>query len=220
MDAGQNICVEFGRALGHRINSPEYFYASGLIHALLGSLKEAETAYEKAIDARPAYWEAHYSLGILYAHKKKYSRAIAELKIALGIKPDSIRICRELTGLLRKNDQHALAIATFQDVLKTARRNSHRSILLHGLGCACYSAGKYADASAAFRQALEQNPSDPNLHVRLGTSLLAEGKLHEAADEFEAALRIKPDLSSALKNLGVLRSTNSNRDTHQKESRG
>jgi tetratricopeptide (TPR) repeat protein len=219
MDSGKSICVEFGRTLGHRMNSPEYLYASGLIHALLGSFKEAESSYQQAITARPAYWQAHYSLGVLYAGNGSYSHAITELKIALDAKPDSIRICRELTRLLRKNEQYDLAIAIYRNVLEAVRENPHQHILLHGLGCTCYSAGRYADASAVFRKALEQKPWDPNLHVKLGTSLLAEGKLQEAAGEFEAALRIKPDVNSVLGKLEAVSQQGGRRASLEDSSR-
>ena len=45
------------------------------------------------------------------------------------------------------------------------------------------------------------NPSNAEAHSNLGLALLASGKTRESIPEFEAALRLKPELKGAADNL-------------------
>jgi len=64
--------------------------------------------------------------------------------------------------------------------------------------------GAYADSPALWRDTIARNPSAWIAYNNLGADLLAEGRLDEAAANFETALRLKPDLDDALNNLGVI----------------
>lgn len=206
MDSGDTICTEFTAKLGHRIHGPEFHYTCGLVHAMAGSLRLAEAAYRRAIDSRSDYWEAHFSLAMLYADQELYSDAVDRLKTALALNPGSARICREIVRILLLNRDNSLAVSILDTILAEGTCDPHRHILQNALGRAYQAEGDYENAAAAFRDALGQKPLDPHLHVSLGASLLALGKLDEAADAFESALRLKPDLSSVSRTLTVLRS--------------
>ena len=56
--------------------------------------------------------------------------------------------------------------------------------------------GRYQDAAAEYRKAIQKNPAALNLHYRLGRALLLEsheaGNLREARKEFEAELALNP----------------------------
>jgi tetratricopeptide (TPR) repeat protein len=56
--------------------------------------------------------------------------------------------------------------------------------------------GRYQDAAAEYRKAIQKNPAALNLHFRLGRALLLEshepGNLREARKEFEAELALNP----------------------------
>lgn len=206
MVSDDTICKEFAAKLGRGADKPEYFYTCGLVHAMAGSTRDAESAYKKAIGCKPDYWEAHFSLAMLYADQKLYGDAIDHLRIALDSNPRSARISREIVRTLLLNGDKEVSVSVFRDIL-TGNRYDHVSDILHdGLGRACFAAGKYAEAAAAYREALAQKPGDPHFYLNLGKSLLAQGKLDEAADAFESALRIRPDLPSASIVLTALRS--------------
>lgn len=56
--------------------------------------------------------------------------------------------------------------------------------------------GRYAEAAAEYRKAMEKNPAAVNLHFRLGRALLMQSHapetLAQAQEEFEAELRLNP----------------------------
>ena len=65
-------------------------------------------------------------------------------------------------------------------------------------------AATYRDSQTLYRETLARNPASWLAHNNLGGELIGvPGGLNEAIDHFEAALRIKPDLSDAQYNLGL-----------------
>jgi len=68
-----------------------------------------------------------------------------------------------------------------------------------------YRAGRYAEAVAAYREALGSGPGTPVLHYNLGTALLRLGRYREAEQEFGQALSsVEPQLREpTLYNLGT-----------------
>ncbi len=67
-----------------------------------------------------------------------------------------------------------------------------------------YRAGKYAEAAAAYAQALKAGDDSPELHYNYGTALLQLGRYDEAEQHLKAALRnVEPTLrEKTLYNLG------------------
>jgi protein O-mannosyl-transferase len=70
----------------------------------------------------------------------------------------------------------------------------------------------YRNIETLYRRSIEQNPASYIVHYNLGTVLTEEpGRLPEAIDEFEAALKIRPDLAEAHNGLGFAFSLTSGR---------
>jgi tetratricopeptide (TPR) repeat protein len=68
--------------------------------------------------------------------------------------------------------------------------------------------GRYAEAAAEYRKAIEKNPAALNLHFRLGRALLLEShdpaNLQAARKEFEAELALNPSDAVAEYELGQI----------------
>jgi tetratricopeptide (TPR) repeat protein len=68
--------------------------------------------------------------------------------------------------------------------------------------------GRYSDAAAEYRKAIQKNPSALNLHFRLGRALLLEShdaaNLKEARKEFEAELALNPSDAVAEFEIGKI----------------
>lgn len=68
--------------------------------------------------------------------------------------------------------------------------------------------GRYADAAAEYRKALQKNPAGVNLHFRLGRALLLQShdpaNLREARKEFEAELALNPSDAVAEYEIGQI----------------
>lgn len=72
----------------------------------------------------------------------------------------------------------------------------HEGVRLHG-------AGRLAEASRAYRSALEADATMPEAHNNLGSVLAASGSLVEATECFREAVRLQPAYPQALMNLGL-----------------
>jgi tetratricopeptide (TPR) repeat protein len=68
--------------------------------------------------------------------------------------------------------------------------------------------GRYADAAAEYRKAIQKNPAALNLHFRLGRALLLESheaaNLEQARKEFEAELALNPSDAVAEYEIGKI----------------
>jgi tetratricopeptide (TPR) repeat protein len=62
----------------------------------------------------------------------------------------------------------------------------------------------YADNETLWRNTLARNPACPMAHDELGLVLDKAGKVAEAREHFEEALRLKPDFAEAHDNLGTI----------------
>ena len=90
------------------------------------------------------------------------------------------------------------AEATCRKVLDDAPGNY---LALSRLSYVLYSAGRYADAEAAYQMVVHQYPADMEMQGGLGWSQLKQGKADQAKKTFEWVLKTSPDYSSAAEGL-------------------
>jgi tetratricopeptide (TPR) repeat protein len=90
-----------------------YYYAMSLWRRSEGEsaadLPTVEALLKRAIAAAPAFYEAHYELGILYQDQQKYPDAIRELNRAVALRPDFNRAHYRLFLLYSRTHQKQLA---------------------------------------------------------------------------------------------------------------
>src|SRR5881296_96173 len=63
---------------------------------------------------------------------------------------------------------------------------------------------KYRDSETLYRNTIQQNPDCWMCYNNLGTISFLQGRLAEAKENFEQALRIRPEFPDALDNLGIV----------------
>jgi type IV pilus assembly protein PilF len=81
----QTAYSEFGQAVSLDDNLAEAHYGLGLVlHLNYQKLSEAEKQYQRAIEIRAAYPEAHVGLGNVYLDEFRYDEAIAQYEMALN----------------------------------------------------------------------------------------------------------------------------------------
>ncbi len=72
------------------------------------------------------------------------------------------------------------------------------------LGAQYAEVGNYAQAAAAFREALKRDPSNPVVLKDLGCSLHMLGRSEEAQNALKLAIELDPNLADAWRGLGVI----------------
>jgi serine/threonine-protein kinase len=81
-----------------------------------------------------------------------------------------------------------------------ARKNAANGHMYRGWGLRAL--GRFPEAIAAYRAAIETNPADPLGHLGLGETLRLSHQPELARSAYEAALKIDPHHASALRGLG------------------
>jgi tetratricopeptide (TPR) repeat protein len=162
-----------------------------------GSYAEAAAELRKAIGLKPAYAEAHMSLGLALYEAGDLAGAGAEEQKALEIRPGYPEACDNLAMVRIQQKQFDAAI----DLL-------HRALALNpkyfeaqfNLGAAYNYSDRYPEAVEALKKAIAMAPDQPNLylaHYHLGTAYARMGSSAKAAEEFSAALQLRPDFTPA-----------------------
>lgn len=72
------------------------------------------------------------------------------------------------------------------------------------IGQRMFQGGRYGEAEARFREALERRPGDAHAMIDLGEAVVHQGRLDEGLAWYRAALRKKPDLAEAHHRIGIV----------------
>jgi len=186
-----------------------------------GREAEAEISYRRALRRAPGLWEAAHQLGSLaFAHgnfseaaEAFQSEADAEDDLTLhplgplfgGSGRRARAQARLYLGLsLRELGQAEAAEAALRQAIAL---DPGEALAWGVLGDLLMAANRFGEAAESYRQALKNVADEQGLRSLrndLGVALFRGGDLDEAAAEFKAVLKEKPDDSNALHNLGML----------------
>ena len=202
--------------------------------------EEALAAYQHASALQPKDEEPHLAAGQLLEKQNKFADAEQEYKQALALNPSSDALTGlaniamrgrqfpEAATYLRKlvaahpGDAQAhiqlgrvLAAESKYDeaipeLLAGAKLAPSDFSVQRDLADLYATAGKNAEAEAAFRGLLSRNPNDADLHHGLGKILLHESKFQGAQEEFLTAVKLRPDFGQAYGDLAFAASQNKN----------
>jgi tetratricopeptide (TPR) repeat protein len=86
--------------------------------------------------------------------------------------------------------------------LETIRRDPHRGDALYRIGYCMAMLGHYEEAIESYKQALQINPQDANVHTDLCLAYDDSGRYEEAVQSCQRAIQLKPDSAQAYNNLG------------------
>ena len=103
-----------------------------------------------------------------------------------------------------------LHMQAFNDATLAMFQRTPASYRVHQLSAEIFEVqGRYAEASAEFRKAIDLNGNAPGLHYELGRALLLESHtpeaLAQAAEQFQAELQLSPEDGACEFQLGQIR---------------
>jgi tetratricopeptide (TPR) repeat protein len=160
--------------------------------------------FEAAIHLMPQLSTAHYNFATLLHQQNRLEQAVTQYKLALAYTGDPVEAARahnNLGAALSQLGQPAMALSEFSAAIQL-NPNENNSFL--GRGLIEYQAGNLAAARDDISRAVQIAPSPLSL-CWLGRVLEDEGELKSAANAYEAALRIAPNMSDARIRLDALR---------------
>ncbi|HEX9109837.1 MAG TPA: tetratricopeptide repeat protein, partial [Terriglobales bacterium] len=161
--------------------------------------QKATMAAEQAAGLSSTLPEVHLSLGSVYSTTGKNAQAIAELKRALELAPNSDEAYRRLGDAYLASGQAAEAIEAYQNAVGA---NPYFWWNHNSLGKAYLELGDSAKARAPFQKVVELASDNPIGYENIGAVYFREGKWLEAIPYFQKGLSLAPD-APTYSNLGT-----------------
>jgi tetratricopeptide (TPR) repeat protein len=171
----------------------------GVVLLQKGKVNEATSRYQKALEIKPDFAEAHNNLGVVLFKEGRRDEAITQFREALQIDPHYAPACNNAGNALLKQGNVDDAIP----YLRKALRFQPDFVEAHNnLGNALLQKGRVDEAITQFQKAAQITPENMEAHCSLGTALLQKGRLDEAITQFQEALQIDPHYAPAYNNAG------------------
>jgi tetratricopeptide (TPR) repeat protein len=179
----------------------------GVMRAKVSNFVEAAEFFKQAYSWNPRLPGLERNWGLASYRAQLFSEAIPPLERHLAANPQDILV-RQLLGLSYFADENFSKTVEVFKPFEGAPPNDPG--LLFAWSTALVRTRQPELAAPLFRQLLEQNAGDPNVHFLLGQAYAQQKDYTNAVGEFDAALKIDPNLAEAhyYKGLVYLRQTN------------
>ncbi len=163
-------------------------------------LPEAIADFQRSLEIKPDYAEAHYNLGKALVHLGRLPEAIEHYHEALRIRPEHADTYDALGNALYQEGRMAEAIEQYRQALRIQplHANAHNN-----LGVALAQLGQLPEAIEQYQEVLRLRPDDVEAHNNLGIALVRSGRLPEAVDQYQQALRLNPNHAGVRTDLGI-----------------
>ena len=140
-------------------------------------------------------------LAIAHAGRSEWKAALALLRKAVALAPDSVRVHYNLALTLDKADAgRGAGIPEYRKALKLDPRHVD-SLLNLGIDIGDRNA---AEARPLFERALRIDPSNANVHLNFAMLLKRQAEESASVSEFESAIRSNPNLLEARRQLAAV----------------
>jgi Flp pilus assembly protein TadD len=178
-------------------NSAKEHLANGRSYLLNGQFNEAVTELSTAVSLDPKLTEAHSLLGVAYDRKGLADRARESYERAIKAEPEDAQALNNLGFSLYQNGNYRAAVDRLKRAAKLAPTDDR---ILNNLGLALCRLGKFEEAYKHFARAAGAYTGN------LNTARMLErfGREEDAIKYYEAARRIEPNSTLALKRLSDL----------------
>ena len=199
---------EFALATKLAPTNPDcYFYWSLAELALGNSTKETEML-RKVVKLRPGDLNAHIKLANVLLDQDRTSEALAELRIALTIDPNSPQALYKLSRVLRTTDPEESAhLRSRFDRLKEKNSIADQAKALANQAFHAFTVQDWRESIRLYGEAVETCGDcdiESSLHRDLGLTLCRDGQIERGAEELRRALALNPEDRDAAKALEVI----------------
>lgn len=186
LEERQNEALALVRqALAQQADDVDALRSLGDVLRLLGQNAEAQAAYEKILQLRPAQVQAHVDLANLHIQSGKLDEARKELSLARQAAPNSLLLIYTQALLEFKENKMTAAQDHLAMVLRVAPEHLPSNLLM---GAVLRNKGTYTQAEQHLRKFLEANHRHPYASKLLASALLNTGAPEQALDIIEPLL--------------------------------
>jgi tetratricopeptide (TPR) repeat protein len=163
----------------------------------IAAFAAAEAKLTTALSSVPDHARAHLALGLVHIWTKRAAQGIAECEHALALDRNlaiaraSIGHAKVLVGRAEETEAHV------EEALRLSPRDAMAYIWMYFAGLANLHLGKFEQAVAWFRRAIEANRNYPAANFNLAAALAQLGRMDEARSAANAGLALNPAFAIA-----------------------
>jgi adenylate cyclase len=167
------------------------------------TLESAHANARKAVDLDPRDAEAHTILGMVALFMRRHDAAERQLERAVALNPNLALAFMLGGGFWALSGEPEKAHAYLKEALRLNPRDPINYWVYAFFGLAEFSAGRYDEAIAWARKAVQIYPDFPSAHRLLTASHALLGHMDEARAALQPLFRIVPDSSIARTRAGA-----------------
>ncbi|MFN8007169.1 MAG: protein kinase [Terriglobia bacterium] len=160
-----------------------------------GDLAPAEATYQRAIASKPGYWGGYYHLGLFYYKHNRYKEAVIQFERMTALTPENARAFNDLGAIYMQLEQWEKA----REMLQRALQFEQDADTADNLATVLFFEGKFAEALAAYQEALNLDDKNYERWGNLGSGYFwnhdqvkAEESFRKAIQLAEARLKVNP----------------------------
>ena len=173
----------------------------GAINTQMNKTQDAMQCYEKTIELRPDYAEAHNNLGNLLKTEGQHEKAIISYEKALEIKPELYEATYNLGVIFQERENYVLAIKNYLKVLDIDP--IHRDTLVN-LGDVFRQQHMFDESLRVLEKAEKLYPDYAEIKNNLGLTFRDQGDLVKAIGSYKEAILLNINYAEAYNNLGIV----------------
>ena len=129
-----------------------------------GYFERAIECYEKSLNLKPDYADAHFSMGSTFHAQARLEDALSCYQKAIEFKPDYAAVYNNMGILFQEQDKLDEAIRCYQRALEL---RPDFPVALNSMGTALDKQGKLEEAISCFEKALQLRPDYPQALINL-----------------------------------------------------
>ena len=193
--AAENACLQ---AQSLDSGSPAVHVALGNLYRDSGQHALAEREFNRALSLNATAVDAYVGLAETFVSQEKYPLAEQTLVRAIELQPKNWATLMAMGRYLFHVGRVDESISYFQRIDELLPESRVAS---NNLGAAYYLKGRFAEAAAAWEEALGGS-TNTNVYLNLGSSYFFLGRFDDAAQMYQQALELAPEHFEVWGNLG------------------
>lgn len=203
---------EFALAARLAPGNPDSYYYWSLGERAQGNFTKGTELLQKVVKLQPGNVKAHIKLADSLLDQNRTAEAVAQLRIALGIDPDSVQAIYKLSRSLRTTDpEESKKLSARFDRLKAQNSVLDQAEALGNEGFHAFTVQNWRESVRLFTEALDTCGDceiESTLRRNLGLTLCRDGQIDRGAEELRKALALNPKDRDAAKALEMIRGLN------------
>ena len=200
---------EFASAARLAPNNPDCYFYWSLAEQAQGNFTKEEELLQKVVKLDSNNVKAHIRLANNLLYQNRTAEAIAELRAALAIDPNSTQVLYKLSRALHSIDpKESEELRTRFDRLKAQNSVVDQAKAQANEAFHAFTVQDLRESARLFSEALETCGDceiEGALHRDLGLTLCRDGQLERGAEELRRALALNPEDRDAAKALEAIR---------------